>query len=503
MDLSQREIEIRPRHPWEALDLGCLMARRWFVPLLLCWLVTAVPVFILSVLLLWRRPELVPLAIWFSKPLHERLPLFFLSRVIFGNALGWRELLRQWRPLLLPQMLATLSYRRLSPTRAFDAPVVVLEGLSGSRRSQRLRVLHAMGGSQASWLTILGVHVEGFLQISLFALLYLLIPQNVELENWWVLVGVDAPQSVALFLNLAFFLLVGMVATFYVSAGFALYLNRRTQLEAWDIELIFRRIAQRAQAQPAAGKPIRAGVQPLLAVVGIALLLQLLLPVSALASATQEEALRQARTHIEEIKADPDFGSTEVQRVPKLTWRFARDKDEQPADNIPRRNLDLDWLETLIKALALLAEVLLWAAVAALLLWLFWRGRHLRGSDLLQRRRKSRPASVMGFALHAAALPKDFQAQAQQLWQQQQYRQAFALLLQAALLQLVDKYECPLLEADTERDCLAKAKVLPAPELQYFQQLVRGWQLLAYAHRRPADAEFARLCGDWPETWLA
>ena len=32
---------------------------------------------------------------------------------------------------------------------------------------------------------------------------------------------------------------------FYVAAGFALYLNRRTLLEGWDIELALRRIAER------------------------------------------------------------------------------------------------------------------------------------------------------------------------------------------------------------------------------------------------------------------
>src|SRR5207342_1489924 len=32
---------------------------------------------------------------------------------------------------------------------------------------------------------------------------------------------------------------------FYVGAGFGLYLNRRTQLEAWDVELAFRRLRER------------------------------------------------------------------------------------------------------------------------------------------------------------------------------------------------------------------------------------------------------------------
>jgi uncharacterized membrane protein len=39
------------------------------------------------------------------------------------------------------------------------------------------------------------------------------------------------------------FLIISIIEPLYVAAGFALYLNRRTHLEGWDIELIFRRIA--------------------------------------------------------------------------------------------------------------------------------------------------------------------------------------------------------------------------------------------------------------------
>ena len=38
---------------------------------------------------------------------------------------------------------------------------------------------------------------------------------------------------------------------FYVAAGFALYLNRRTLLEGWDIEVALRRIAAAACRRPA------------------------------------------------------------------------------------------------------------------------------------------------------------------------------------------------------------------------------------------------------------
>jgi hypothetical protein len=38
MDLERIEIELRPRGPWEAADLGCLLVRRWPAALYGGWL---------------------------------------------------------------------------------------------------------------------------------------------------------------------------------------------------------------------------------------------------------------------------------------------------------------------------------------------------------------------------------------------------------------------------------------------------------------------------------
>ena len=44
----------------------------------------------------------------------------------------------------------------------------------------------------------------------------------------------------ALTIPIAYALVVLFLEPFYVAAGFALYLNRRAELEAWDIEQEFR-----------------------------------------------------------------------------------------------------------------------------------------------------------------------------------------------------------------------------------------------------------------------
>ena len=49
MDLDRLQIIARQRSPWEAVDLGFVVARAWFKSLFLVW---AIPSFVLFVLLL-------------------------------------------------------------------------------------------------------------------------------------------------------------------------------------------------------------------------------------------------------------------------------------------------------------------------------------------------------------------------------------------------------------------------------------------------------------------
>jgi hypothetical protein len=48
-------------------------------------------------------------------------------------------------------------------------------------------------------------------------------------------------QVLDLVVTLAYAITIAFVEPFYVASGFALYLNRRAELEAWDIEQEFRR----------------------------------------------------------------------------------------------------------------------------------------------------------------------------------------------------------------------------------------------------------------------
>ena len=91
------------------------------------------------------------------------------------------------------------------------------------------------------------LHLEGALWLGLLGLLYFFLPaQLVQRWNWEDLLGLSGEWLWLEHLsNLLYALVLVVWEPIYVACGFSLYLNRRTHLEAWDIELAFRRLRQR------------------------------------------------------------------------------------------------------------------------------------------------------------------------------------------------------------------------------------------------------------------
>ncbi len=248
MRLTDASVAIRPRSTWEAMDLGILLARQHRGLLMTSWAIVTLPVFALLSLLLWEHPSIAMLLFWWLKPAFERLPLHILSKALFGDTPTLKQALLAWPRLLKPQLLASLTWRRLSMSRSVTLPVQQLEGLAGQARQQRLQVLLPQASRGAHWLTLIGVHLESVLWIGCMALFYLLLPRQVELDWDWQKVVFAAQHDwwwLEHLTNLFYALVLVAWEPIYVACGFSLYLNRRTVLEAWDIELIFRQLHQR------------------------------------------------------------------------------------------------------------------------------------------------------------------------------------------------------------------------------------------------------------------
>lgn len=515
MRLTDASVAIRPRTPWEALDLGVLLARRHAGLLMASWALVSLPIFALLCLLLWDYPGWAIFAFWWLKPAYERLPLHVLSRALFGDTPSLKQALKALPGLLKPQLLASLTWRRLALTRSFDLPVMQLEGLSGQARSQRLVVLGQRDAGAATWLTMVGMHLEMALWLGLVSLFYLLLPAQIELDwSWQSLANAAAGEWLWLehLSNLLYVLVLIVWEPVYVACGFTLYLNRRTALEAWDIELVFRRLRQRL-----------GGVAYALLLGGSLLLLQAPTPVMAaeigncplpVTDPIGPEAARllkqplssqAAQDSIEQLLDSPPFEHRET----VTRWRFG-EEDTAQADEGPISGL-LAWLEKFFKlaeswnsnaTIAVFFETLLWTALLGLVALLIWRYRQWLGAfagriGLAQRAAMPPSSQLFGLEVTPQSLPADVAGTVEQLWAEQP-RAALGLLYRALLSRLLHDYHLPLHGAHTESEVLRLIQGLQQNELSTFSQtLTLHWQNLAYGHRLPPDDLCQTLCQGW------
>jgi hypothetical protein len=486
------DVALRPRSSWEAMELGTALLRRHAGAVWRPWLLATLPVFIALNAAAWMldRMWLAALLMWWLKPLFDRIPLYVLSRGVFGQEPDTVATLRaQWRfgRAALP---AYLLWRRLSPARALLMPVDMLEGAVATQRRARRRVIGGPAYGQAALLTWTCWLFELALALAVVAAVFIAIPPELlpgSLKSFWALLLAGLPAWMKLGLNVALWLATSAVGPFHVAAGFGLYLNRRTETEAWDVELAFRRLRERlvAQATP------------------LVLLACTLLPSAPLhaqqvaADAEHAATLQQVfgAEHVDDARfrdaaartyAKPPLGGqrTIVQWQPKA--RSEANKERQDPD-----------LSGVVALLARIGEWGLWSAGAVLLLalaltaprWLPW----LRGSGRRVRHAQE-PVETVALPAPPQALPDDIAAVARRLWSEGRPRDALALLYRGSVEAMARQVQVELPAGATEAQCLRVARRLPAPAArELFAQVVRMWQYAAYAGRLPAQVEFDAL----------
>ena len=243
MQVDALAVELRPRPMWEAADLGVRLvgahARsvwRCFVPL---WLVVVA----LACVLFYAAPAWAFLVIFWLKPWLDRSLLFVLSRAVFGRPTQWKDVWRARREVWWQGLLPALTVYRLSPWRSFTLPIAQLEGARGAERAARRRVLLSGQRWVASGVQHAFVQVEVFLLWAVPVLIALFSPpeQSIDLRRFLLSLMSEGGAVGAMPDLLAYAAAVLFLEPFFVGAGFAMYLNRRVQLEAWDIEQAFRR----------------------------------------------------------------------------------------------------------------------------------------------------------------------------------------------------------------------------------------------------------------------
>jgi hypothetical protein len=233
-------IRLRPRRPWEAADLGVRLCQQQANSVYRCYWAVAVPFVALAIASVEIAAWLPTLILWWGKPWLDRTVLFVLARAGFGQSTSLSDLWLAQRRVWWSHLLLTWTLRRLSFRRSFTQPVYQLEGLPMATRGPRLRLMRKRGGGTGVAVTFAFSLVETCLAISLVSLGLWLAPPGVTFD-WGAFVADDAAVWVSVVTASAYGLVVLLLEPFYVAAGFGLYLNRRVELEAWDIEQEFRR----------------------------------------------------------------------------------------------------------------------------------------------------------------------------------------------------------------------------------------------------------------------
>jgi hypothetical protein len=234
MKAEQLQLALRPRPMYEAADLGVRMAQDGFASLRRAYL----PFGLLLVVACGSTIELAPwlpsLLLWWLKPWLDRALLHVYARQVFGEPTGFAEAWEARARAPWPQLLQLLTLGRLSPWRSYSMPVAQLEGQAGAARRRRLQAVLRSHRGPAMMTQAVFSWVEAFLMLGLVSLAGWLTPGLRSFASMEALF--DGELVGTLLLYGAHAAAVLFVEPFYVAAGFAMYLNRRVELEAWDVE---------------------------------------------------------------------------------------------------------------------------------------------------------------------------------------------------------------------------------------------------------------------------
>ena len=233
-------MRLRPRTPLEAADLGARLCQSTARSVYSCYPIVALPVVALALASFELATWLPTLVIWCAKPWLDRTILFVLSRAAFGQRTVPADVWRAQRQVWWSQLLFTWTVQRLSPWRSMTQPVYQLEGLSMWKAGARVRQIRRRSVGSAVMMTHAFYLSETALTLALLSLAFWLAPSGRSPELLDMLSGGPA-GFLPLAYALAYAMAVLFLEPFYVGAGFAIYLNRRAELEAWDIEQEFRR----------------------------------------------------------------------------------------------------------------------------------------------------------------------------------------------------------------------------------------------------------------------
>ena len=491
MNLEKVAIDIRPRTPWEAIDIGFLLARRWYRRLWLIWILTAAPgllLFIAAGLILpGSGTKWALFLFWLCKPFYEPPVLAWVAKALFDEQRTTGENIMEVKKALSWKWVLTILLLRFSPVRSFSLPVVQLEKLEGKKKKQRLALLRG-ASEMAILLTFSGFFLEISLTFSLLMTLFLFIPDELR----WMDFGAFIFLPDKWLLLLCYLVSCSIIAPLYICSGFMMYISRRVQLEAWDIEIGFKRIRQRL------GRLKKGFARTLIGF----LLISFTLAAAPGIGRADETDPQAAKAAISKVLQQKDFG----QKV--TVYRWVPKKKETPETKS-------SWAEFWIKLFTFLEELsrnivpfiarygefLLWCCAGGIIGFFLLKYSKLRqwlDWQFTGQRDPAAPEILFGLDLRPESLPERIDAACLQLLEEGKKREALSLLYRGTLSILVHRRHLVIHSSFTEGECCDEVrKNRPAKESGFFTDLTSMWVFLAFGHRDPEIEACRSLVNRW------
>jgi hypothetical protein len=531
--LENIAIALRPRSAWEAIDLGYAMAQTWWPSLIKAWCMVYLPAALLINLLCWKYPQAAVMVLWWLKPAFDRVLLHVLSGAVFGATPTLRETRAALKRLWWKNgLFAALTYARFNPARSFTLPVVQLEGVRGKLAGKRRRVLAREGSGAAIGLTVMSMFIEVTMLFSVYLLINLLSPgEPVFSFSWQSMMNPDKDQAAHYLSNAINAVVISALEPFYVAAGFAIYLNCRTAIEGWDVELQFKRMAARLTAANTATASLsRRAAAVLLVAGGLAFAV---VPVDHVIAQTPAENADTGGNckpddadkidAAEDDSSDaqtPETGALEAaERVLegkefgeyKKSWQIKYVGPTWERDE-PKPKTDIKWLAAMAEFFAKSARVIAWIGGALLVLVLIYLiARHVGLSGWRLGKSRDAPEVLFGLDVRPESLPDSVPEMARNLLAAGDTRGAVSLLYRGALVSLIQDGRIDIARGDTELELVGRVRqkygsananananeVDGDAKASYFATLISIWQRVAYARQAVPPAEITPLIDAW------
>lgn len=562
MQIDRLQIDLHPRPNAQALDLGFALLRSHAATTYSAWLALWLPLIGLCYLLALWFPSIgagwIFLA-WWLKPLVERAPLYVLSRQVFGESVTWQGTVRAWPSQLKGGWFRLLTWWRfIVPGRGLYQAIWQLEGARGTVAAQRRKAIGGRNtGTSAGWYGVVCAHFEAILQIGFIALVGIFVSSenNINPFSFWLDPEHRSSAAMVALTFACYAIPSAIVGPIYTACCFTLYLNRRATLEAWDIELTLRQAAPKhtatspkEQAATSTNMPstaaafanTRSARRSNMAMLLSTVLICALLSVAPSGWAQDSVSNNNTNTVAQQAKSTPDSTPEECEPLWFLvdtqdTLRTERRASHHPAQTQKRKELDalLDtedlrgyrcvhsWLPKVkdtdeekekkpskppdfdFNTLATILKLIVIALAIFAFIWLWRRyGHHLM--RYIQRPSQAVSATeVGGLDIRPETLPDDVATTVVRLWQENQHRQALALLYRATLSRLVKQDQLTISQGATEGDCIRLAifahnhQRLSADKLEVLQTISGMWLRAAYGRQWPDEQAVFALCTRW------